>query len=318
LNLSTDEDHPLILSFHPNATIAVGLADRMIGNDAFGRASFLAGSADDHRRGSVYDSVMTIPNLPITGIIGSDRYEGLELGPKIIALLAFPGTHEVELQQRAFEGLCAKIVHARHRADEAIGTLSHTKFRVYGAIDEPEIRRRLRTLPRRLRDRMKAAQMAMGYFDEALRHMFASIREAYPDLGTEIGDLELRPTPLPDGVGRHSLNALIQYHYPHSNEEGQHNREQRIWRSSLRVIHVAAALYVLGRRLEPGPDGFAYNLGDLDLHRRVLTLAEVHETAARLEWHRRHQSGIKGSSTFMIDPNGLIGFRAEPPANGNL
>ena len=237
--------------------------------------------------------------------------EPFELGAKLIALLGFPDAQEVDRRQRAFEALCARAVHARCAADPGNSAAWRAQFPAYAAIDKAEIRRRLRTLPRRLGDRMKAAQMALGYFDEALRHMFAAIGEAYPDLKPDIGHIELRPTPLPDGMVRHSFNALIRYHFPHSNEDGWHNREQRIWRASLTVIHLAVALHVLGRHLQTGADGFAYRLDDSDLHRRVLALAEVHETAAASEWERRHRAGEMGSSTFMIDPSVLIPCRTQ-------
>ena len=238
------------------------------------------------------------------------QYEPFEIGATLIAILAFPGCYETNARRQAFEALCAHVVRATCEAEPEKATEWSERFPAYAAIDAKESRRRLRTLRRRLRDRMVAARMALGYFDEALRHMFASIGEAYPDLKPEIGGVELRPTPFPDGLARHSVNALMEYHFPHSNEEGRHNREHRMWHSSLPVIHLAVAFHVLGRHLQSGAETFAYKLDDLDLHRRVLALAEVHETAAHCEWERR-EAGSEGSSTFMIDPNVLVRCRTE-------
>jgi len=159
---------------------------------------------------------------------------------------------------------------------------------------------------------MLAARMALGYFDEAMRHMFASIGEAYPDLTRQIGIVEVRPPPLLEDMARHSLNDLMRHHLPHISEDARHDREHRIWRSSLPAIHLAVAIHVLGQHLQSGTD-FKYKLDDLDLHRRVLALAEVHEAAAHSEWERR-RAGLKGSSTFMIDPSALIPCRAEKSA----
>jgi hypothetical protein len=254
---------------------------------------------------------MSTPTSSMTYLFASSHYEPFELGAKLIATLAFPSPQEIDPRQRAFEALCAQVIHATCAADPNNAASWRAKFPTYAAIGEPEIRRRLRTLRRRLRDRMKAAQIALGYFDEALRHTLVSIGEAYPDLKPEIEDIEVRPTPLPGGVVRHSFNALIQHHFPHHNEEGWHNREQRALRSSLPVIHVAVAFHVLGRHLAPGAEGFAYKLDDLEIHQRILELAEVHETALECEWARRHEAGEEGSSTFMIDPGVLIRCRAE-------
>jgi hypothetical protein len=237
-------------------------------------------------------------------LLDTTQQEPFEIGAKLVAILAFPGHQDVVAREQAFEALCADTVRATSKSDRehrAWWSASPT----HAAIGEAESRRRLRTLRRRLRDRMKAAQMALGFFDEALRRMLASIAEDYPDLGAQIGDVEVRPTPLPDGVARHSLNGLIRYHFPQSNDDGWQNQEHRIWRASLPVIHLATAVHVLGRHLQPEEETFEYNLNDLDLHRRVVSLATVHEEAVRCEWER-HAAGLGGSSTFRIDPGILI------------
>jgi len=249
---------------------------------------------------------MSVPNRPVRDALDPDNQPPFELGAKLISLLAFPNAREVDLRRRAFEALCAQVVQEACRADPENSASWRARFPVYAAIDKAEIRRRLRTLKRRLRDRMKAAQMALGYFDEAIRGYLASIGEAYPDLKSEIGNVEVRPTPLPAGVARHSLNALARHHHTHGNEEGPHNLEERVWRASLPVIHLAVAMHVLGQHLNIGPDGFAYRLDDLGLHRNVLQLAQMHETAAVFEWNRRQQTGPRGSSAFLIDPSVLI------------
>jgi hypothetical protein len=244
-----------------------------------------------------------------TYILDMTRHEPFEIGAKLVAILAFPGHQEVDARERAFEALCADVVRITCKTDREHRAWWSTRFPLYAAIDAAECRRRLRTLNRRLRHRMKAGQMALGFFDEALRRMLASIAEAHSDLKAQIGDVGARPTPLPDGVERHSLNALIRYHFPQSNDDGWHNQEHRIWRESLPVIHLAAALHVLGRQLRPEAATFAYDLHDLDLHRRVLALAAVHEESVRCEWER-HAAGLRGSSTFSIDPQVLIHFES--------
>jgi len=256
---------------------------------------------------------MLVPKSQISYLLDSSQYEAFEIGAALIAILAFPESHEIDARQQAFEALCADIVRATCKAEPEKAAWWRDRFPIYASIDARESRRRLKTLRRRLRDRMKAAQMALGYFDEAVRHMFSSIGEAYPELKPEIGDVELRPTPLPDGLARHSLNALMEYHFPHCGHEGRHNREHRMWHSSLPVIHLAVALHVLSRQFQTEAETFSYQLDDLGLHRRVMALAEVHETAAECEWECRETSA-RGSSTFMIDPGVLIRCRTEKSA----
>jgi cytochrome c553 len=243
-------------------------------------------------------------------VFAPTRHEPFEIGAMLVAILAFPGHQEIDARERAFEALCANTVCITCKTDWDHRAGWSARFPAYAAIDAAESRRRLRTLHRRLRDRMKAAQIALGFFDEAARRLFASIAEAYPDLKAQIGDVAARPTPLPAGVARHSLNALIRYHSPQSNDDGWHNQEHRIWRSSLPVIHLATAVHVLGRHLRPEAERFEYKLDDLDLHRRVVALANVHEEVVCSEWER-HASGLKGSSTFSIDPRMLIRCRIE-------
>jgi len=256
--------------------------------------------------------VRSAPKPQIEYFFDLDHDEPFEIYAKLIAILAFPAPWEIHDLQRAFEALCAQSLHAACAAKPGKSAYWRARFPVYAAIDKAEIHRRLRTLRRRLRDRMKAAQLALGYFDEAIRHMKVAIGRVCPDLKPEIGDVDLQFTPLPDGVVRHSLNALIQYHYPDYNEDGRHSLEDRIWRASLPVIHLAVAFHVAARQLHPGTD--AYRLDDLDRHRRILELGEIHETAAYWEWELR-QAGLEGSSTFVIDPSALIPCRIKDEAN---
>jgi hypothetical protein len=247
-------------------------------------------------------------------LFDSIHYEPFELGAKLHAILAYPSERETELRHQAFEALCAQTIHVTCEAYPSNSAWWRARYPAYAAISAREIRPRLRMLDRRLRHRETAAQIALGYFDGALRRLFALIGEAYPDLQQQIGDIEWRRTPLPDGVPRHSLNALIQFHYPHCNEEGCHNREHRIWRSSLPVIHLAVAFHVVGSYLKRAADTFEFRLDDLNLYQRILRLAEAHETAVECEWEwwQRHRRG--GNSTFRINPGVLIRCRAEKPA----
>jgi hypothetical protein len=244
-------------------------------------------------------------------------FEPFEFGPALLASLAFPGSREDEARKLAFEALCADKLHSFSESEPKKADERRTRYPHYSAINAKERRRRLRTLARRLQDRMTAACIALGYFDEALRHMFATIGEMYPDLRPEIGPVEIRQTPLPDGVRRHSLNSLFAYRYPLADESGCHNRQNRIWRESLPVIHLAVAGQTLSMWFPPGAVEYNTLLRHVELVRRVVHLAKTHEIAGEVEWGRRC-AGVSGSSSFSIDPSILVRCRTEKMALSNF
>jgi hypothetical protein len=70
---------------------------------------------------------MTPPQFQVNYLLDSD-YEPFERGAKLIALLAFPDSTEVDLRQRAFEALCAQTVHATCAADLANSSEWRARF----------------------------------------------------------------------------------------------------------------------------------------------------------------------------------------------
>jgi len=168
--------------------------------------------------------------------------------------LAFPSRAEEEARKEAGDALCAQIMHATIAA--ATANDWRAKYPRYVAIDETECRRRLRKFSRRLRDRMVAARMSLGFFSEAITG---------------------RPAVLPASMARHSLHELSKLVLEQSGEKYSQNVRRRAWRGSRSVIHLAAAMQVLARASEPGPEPFGYQLHDMNTHRRVIELAEVHE-----------------------------------------
>jgi hypothetical protein len=74
-------------------------------------------------------------------LFDSKEYKPFELGAKLIALLAFPSSQEIDLRQQAFEALCARAIHATCAADPADAAWWRDNFPSYASIDEREIRR---------------------------------------------------------------------------------------------------------------------------------------------------------------------------------
>jgi hypothetical protein len=93
---------------------------------------------------------------------------------------------------------------------------------IYALRAEKDIKRDLKTLGRRLRDRMITAHVAIAFLQRAAGH-----------------------TPrLPRGVARLSLNELTSYVSRQAGQSDQGNTETRVWRPSLPVIHLAAAVAI--------------------------------------------------------------------------
>lgn len=104
----------------------------------------------------------------------------------------------------------------------------------------------MKTLGRRLRDRMVAAHIAMGFLQHAAGQ-----------------------TPkLPPGVARLSLNELTAYVSSQARQSDPGNTESRVWRPSIPVIHLAEATAISVNDAERGGQG-ATSIGDI-LHSQSL------------------------------------------------
>ena len=94
---------------------------------------------------------------------------------------------------------------------------------IYAFRTQSEINRDLRTLSRRHRDRMIAGRMAIAFLQKAQG---------------------ITPK-LPEPAGRLSINALSALIAEDADYADPENVETRIWRPSLPVLHLAAAVQIL-------------------------------------------------------------------------
>ena len=180
------------------------------------------------------------------------RQQPWEIGAALVSILAWPSEDDVEQLTAAFEALCARQARASieaypEHADEWSRNHPH-----YARIEPREIKRRLRTLPRRLRHRMLAAKMARGYFGEAINQ---------------------RPALLPPGMRRLSTAQLSKLVLRESHLSDPLMVARRIWRESRPVIAIAAAFEMCARA--EGFEGydFSFDYGDEDLLYDVIRLA---------------------------------------------
>jgi hypothetical protein len=191
-----------------------------------------------------------------TIVLAPDRFSALETGARLFAILAFPGPHEEKEYEAAAEAYCADLLHKAVGENPEDADYWSAVYPRYFAITDRDCRRRLRTSERRLRDRMLASRMALGFFQEGHSG---------------------KPVRLPESMKRHSLNELARLVQGQSTESDPENLEKRAWRQSLPVVHLAAAMQVAARAMAPDKLAVPYDLSNEALHEQVIALAQVHE-----------------------------------------
>ncbi|HTX48231.1 MAG TPA: hypothetical protein VME40_02460 [Caulobacteraceae bacterium] len=211
-----------------------------------------------------------MPNLDGTGVGGGHAKRGrtynldpdllypFEVGAMLLAILAWPDPGEEEQLRFGAEALAAQAFHALCKAfpDEAEGWRAACPH--YVSVSQAEINRRLRQLDRRLRDRMAAARMALGFMEQGLTG---------------------RAPRLPSSMKRHSLNELsilVQTDLPTISDPEM--IERRVWRQTRPVIALAVAMQLWARAAsEGGTKLIGYPLDNGELHAAVIELAQRHE-----------------------------------------
>jgi len=155
-------------------------------------------------------------------IIDSAQLAPYEAWALLMTYLAFPAPNAAERTLlEAFTALCHVHLSMRARRDEPWAIQPQPIKPLYAFLDPKVVNRALRTFDRRLRDRMVAARMASAFLKEVIG------KDAFK---------------LPRTVKRLSLNELSAFVAADLEEVEPGNIEQRVWRASLPVIHLAVAL----------------------------------------------------------------------------
>jgi hypothetical protein len=158
--------------------------------------------------------------------INSNRRAVYDVGAVLLSLLAHPpmasGDKDWKRLQRT---LCHVFLKDRSERDPEWARRRQSIKPIYAFVPEKEAKRNMRTLDRRLRDRMAAARVAIAFLQEA--------------------KLGVRPPTLPKSVKRLSVNQMADLVCDDAGMSSPENFETRVWRPSLPVIHLAAALQVL-------------------------------------------------------------------------
>jgi len=147
----------------------------------------------------------------------------LEAPALFIATLARPGAREEEARFRLTGSLCTWLIRQRCVREPQWAVQPQPIKPAYLSLSDAHIKADMRTLERRMKDRICAGHMAVAFLKEA----------------------ESGVTPdLPDGAKHLSLNELSKVVAPDRGIESPENVETRVWRPSLPVIHLCAAWVV--------------------------------------------------------------------------
>jgi hypothetical protein len=187
-----------------------------------------------------------------------------ECGAILITLLAYP---EPTATDETLGSLCRSLCHLHLRATSEIdpewaGAPQPIKP-LYAFVDPKQLNQDLRQLKRRLRDRMVAARVAIGFLKEVVSGKVPK---------------------LPAGLKNLSLNQLSILVLDDLDSEDEGNVETRVWRPSLPVIHLAAAMAVVMDQVERTHKqqiSFANVVANPDLARLILTTAATYVDLSR-------------------------------------
>jgi hypothetical protein len=187
-------------------------------------------------------------------VLDSKNHSLFECGAALLALLAFPSSTDAERVEIA-ASLCS--AHLRAKFKEAGNPEELVKAK-YAFRDDATIRKDLKKLDRLVRDRMVAAHVAIAFLQNAIGH---------------------RPN-LPRDVKRLSLNQLSEFAMRQAKQSIPENFETRIWRATLPVIHLAAAVAVtISDRERMGEERTSYGnmIADVEFLFDVLKYSKEHE-----------------------------------------
>lgn len=174
------------------------------------------------------------------------RQEIYEAGAVLVTILAHPNGSE-ETRGALQQSLCAEALKDWAGRDPRWASEPQWIKPIYAFREEKQIKRDLRTLGRRIRDRMVAARMAIAFLQEATGQL----------------------PKLPPGIKRLSVNQMAELVLRDARQSDPENVKSRVWRPSLPVIHLAAATAVFLNVSAKAGEG-ATSVGDLLTNRSYI------------------------------------------------
>ena len=196
----------------------------------------------------------TMPREEI--LLDFSNSETYECGAALLAVLAYPSDLAGAKRRELRRSLCADYLRSLHSGETDAAIIIPLKP-AYVFRREQDTKKDIKTLKRRLRDRAIAARMIRGFWQQAA--------------GAVIN--------LPIGMTKLSLNQLAEL-VAEDAEQSPENIETRIWRPSVPVIHIAAALENImldADRLGHEPISWGHILVSRELVAEIVKRAEIIE-----------------------------------------
>lgn len=223
-----------------------------------------------------------MPNQQVVlNLNGPDVYEA---GAALLTLVAYPSETDAVALGSLHKSLCAIALNERAKRDPVWANEPQLIKPTYAMRSPDEMKRDLRTIDRRLRDRLVAGKMAIAFIQEA-----------------QTGE---RPSTLSEEVKRLSINEMAKFLYREAGQSYPENFESRIWRPSLPVIHVAAAILAVTR--------LKYGVSQPPLEFSVALLEDREVIDAVLTKAEEYEDLIAQSKQLKPVPGKLIRFRRAP------
>jgi hypothetical protein len=199
--------------------------------------------------------------------------ETYECGAMLLAVLAHPSDSAGAKRRELRTSLCADYLRSLYSGETNTAVIIPLKP-AYVFRSERTAKKDIKTLERRLRDRAVAARIIRGFWQEAA--------------GAVIN--------LPIGMTKLSLNQLAELVAEDAQQSSPENIETRIWRPSIPVIHIAAALENImldADRLGNGPISWGDILVSRDLVEEIIEKADIIEGLIGASAKIRSQLNIK-------------------------
>ena len=209
-------------------------------------------------------------------LIDFNRLDVYEAGALLVTLLAYAEASD-EMRGDVHASLCTHALSVRREIEPDWAIRPQLIKPLYTLRSQSDCNRALRTLERRVRDRMVAGRMTIAFLKQALPGHFFE---------------------LPTGMKRLSINQLAELVLDDTQFSDPENVETRVWRPSFPVLHLCSAVQVFLSQAER-------EIGPVVLETLLLNRKAVELVVRTAEYHEI----VLVQSHLRLDPERMIRVR---------